>query len=207
MDSETKFCTKCGKRIPINAEFCSFCGAKQPQAKPVTSSGSTSEGTANSTETPVQTSPKPSITVEHTAWFKTPLGIGGIVVAVLIIVFGIGKVYSYNNPDTDSIASSMQSNITSDDDFGSATVHYSDSSQTFDIDIPESSTAMTNLDNGYPSIWNSLVKQLKTKSANLDNDYTSDYSYIQVMSPYNKKRVYLQIDHGNVKYNIADDLN
>lgn len=207
MDSETKFCTKCGKQIPSNAEFCSFCGAKQPQAKPATSSESISERTTNSTETPVPTSPKPSITVEHTAWFKTPLGIGGIVVAVLVIIFGIGKVYSYNNPDTDSIASSIQSSITSDDDFGSATVHYSDSSQTFDIDIPESSTAMTNLDNGYPSIWNSLVKQLKTKSANLDNDYTSDYSYIQVMSPYNKKRVYLQIDHGNVKYNIADDLN
>lgn len=207
MDSETKFCTKCGKRIPINAEFCSFCGAKQPEENPATSSGSASEGTTNPTETPVQTSPKPSITVEHTAWFKTPLGIGGIVVAVLIIVFGIGKVYSYNNPDTDSIASSIQSSITSDDDFGSATVHYSDSTQTFDIDIPASSTAMTQLDNGYPSIWDSLVKELKSKSASLDNDYTSGYSYIQVMSPYDHDRVFLKINRGTVKYNIADDLN
>lgn len=33
MDEKTKFCVKCGKKIPNEVEFCPFCGAKQPNSK------------------------------------------------------------------------------------------------------------------------------------------------------------------------------
>jgi hypothetical protein len=32
--SSTKFCPNCGAQIHSNSEFCSFCGAKQPDYRP-----------------------------------------------------------------------------------------------------------------------------------------------------------------------------
>lgn len=209
MDNQIKFCPKCGKKIPAAAEFCPFCGAKQPAVSGLDHRQGSRPAQKSEPSQSRERSSNDAVLAKDTPteWFKKPWGIVIIVAVVLVVLVGATKIFRYNHPNTDSIASSIQSTIREDDDFGSATVHYSESTQTFDIDIPESSTAMTNLDNGYPSIWNSLVKELKEKSQSLDNDYTSGYSYIQVMSPYNSNRTYLQVNHGIVKYNIADDLN
>lgn len=34
--ASTRFCIKCGKEIPIDSEFCPYCGAKQPAVSPTT---------------------------------------------------------------------------------------------------------------------------------------------------------------------------
>lgn len=121
---------------------------------------------------------------------------------VVIAIYNLGKTMMA--PDYDSVASDIQSDIIeADSDFGDGSVSYNEDKEIFIVKIPSNATAVQNVVNGYPSQWNVLVRKLKQKSADLDDK--GDNSEIEVPSPNDSSREYLEINKGKIVYNIADD--
>ncbi|ANZ70337.1 zinc-ribbon domain-containing protein [Pediococcus claussenii] len=84
---ETKYCIKCGKQIPIEAEFCNFCGAKQAT-------------TSNEQEpsSSIKTNPKES---DSRNWEKVLAIVGGICSILTAFVF-LAFVSLYPTTSTES---------------------------------------------------------------------------------------------------------
>lgn len=110
---ESKFCVKCGKSIPMDAEFCPYCGTTQPvidNLKATTDKSTepiapASSGTPNKTKKPFY----------KTAWFVC-------LVVVLILGAAGGGAFAYHQHQ---VAVAKQALIDKNDNFNDADSEFS----------------------------------------------------------------------------------
>lgn len=189
--SNTKFCSSCGKEIPISSEFCPHCGKQQP----TTSDNITKPATLT-----------PQVTTKSSSNKKWVLGILAIAIIVAAI-FGISWAVNHSK-SPESIASSIQSKLRSQSsDYGKAKVTWDGDNGVMEISLPKSSHAVKSLEEGSPALWNSLVRELKTSSTSINGKNNPKYSYLTVLNPNDSSYLWLEINHGKIKYNQADNLN
>ena len=84
----TRFCVKCGKKIPLNSDFCPYCGASQPDIqadKNVTTPEPTKTESGNQSNT-AQSEPTESAETGS----GTHIGIGWLCAAVSLFVPIVG---------------------------------------------------------------------------------------------------------------------
>lgn len=195
-ENDTKFCSSCGKKIPIRSDFCPQCGEKQPivsdhfvQEKNVVKSFEASKPISKSNSTQ-----------------KWILGIVTII-AIITLIFGLSWIVNHSK-SPESIASSIQSKLRSQStDYGKAKASWNNNNETIEISLPKNSHVVESLENGSPALWNSLVRELKSSSESINKKNNSKYSYITVLNSYDNSYLWLKINHGKVKYDQSDNLN
>ncbi|KRM74049.1 MULTISPECIES: zinc ribbon domain-containing protein [Lactobacillaceae] len=187
MNEELKYCINCGEKIPKEAEFCPFCGSKQDNS-----------GAAIKEKVPSQILPNSDVT-KHKPWFKKA-GFWIIAVIILIIIGGAG--FAFHTQTSQGAVSSVKENVVSDNtDFGNATVKWNKDYKIIEIDLPKNARVIKDLNGGSISVWNSLVRNAKTESAKLNHKY----SHIIVPNPSDKSKELLEVQNGEIKYNVGDD--
>lgn len=195
-ENDTKFCSSCGKKIPINSEFCPHCGEKQP----VVSDNPAQEKTVVKSFEPSRPISKSNSTKK---WIS---GIAAVVVLIALI-FGLSWVVNHSK-SPENIASSIQSKLrTKSADYGKAKATWNSDSEVIEISLPKNSHVVESLEDGSPALWNSLVRDLRSSSTAINKKNNPNYSHIAVVSPHDTNYLWLEINHGKIKYNQGDNLN
>ncbi|QGG59604.1 zinc-ribbon domain-containing protein [Loigolactobacillus bifermentans] len=91
MDKETKFCTKCGEKINIDAEFCPKCGASQLKTDAKAHGASTYEEPANTQPVSASSAPaKPQKTGTFLlwGWITAVISLFIPILAIISVVLG-----------------------------------------------------------------------------------------------------------------------
>lgn len=118
----------------------------------------------------------------------------------MIIIGGAG--FAFHTQTSQGAVSSVKENVVSDNtDFGNATVKWNKDYKIIEIDLPKNARVIKDLNGGSISVWNSLVRNAKTESAKLNHKY----SHIIVPNPSDKSKELLEVQNGEIKYNVGDD--
>ncbi|MCI2172212.1 zinc ribbon domain-containing protein [Schleiferilactobacillus perolens] len=137
----------------------------------------------------------------HKNWFIA----AGIAIFAIILFSALnGGFNTDNSSGSEEIADGIKKDILNSSDYGDATVSWS-KSVGYVIHISSDSTVLENLNDGSPSIWNSLARDVQDESKALSDKGSA--SAISIQNPDNSSRYYLQVNNGKIRYNVADDLN
>lgn len=91
MNEETKFCFKCGNKIPLNAEFCPVCGAnKRKQDR----EQNMQQQPNLSTQTNVNVEPKKTSTLTTWGWISAVAALFIPLTAIASFILG-AKIIKY----------------------------------------------------------------------------------------------------------------
>lgn len=105
----------------------------------------------------------------------------------------------------DKIAEGINQDIMTNPDYGTMKFNWDSSDKTFHATMDKNSTLYTSMSDGQVSLWNSFVRDVQAESKVLYEkaDMTAGF---QVLNPNDTSRTYLQVQAGDIKYNIGDDL-
>lgn len=189
---KTKTCVMCGKTIPAYANFCPYCGAKQPWLEE-------NENAHSRVGQIVQ-------------WHETPLGrIGILVVAFLIIIAFASSCRLQDGPGHRTVGRELNQylfNTQKKTPFGKNPKIKVDKNKGVSIKISNSGRAVKDLKKGKPATWNRFVTRVKRRSNAFKHVYSNQlYSKFKITARDGKKQTLLKVDQGKVKYNIADKYN
>lgn len=186
---KTKSCVMCGKQIPAYANFCPYCGAKQPWL-------SESEDNHSRMQRVVE-------------WRDTPLGrLTMLAVGFLIIVAFASSCRLQDGPGHKTVGRELNQylfNAQEKTPFGKKPKIKVDKNKGVSIKISNSSKAVKKLKAGKPATWNRFVTRVKRRSNSFKHVYANQlYSKIKVTARDDKNKLLLKVDQGKIKYNIAD---
>lgn len=87
----TRFCNKCGKEIPVNSEFCPYCGTSQPKIQTDKNEAKSEPVEAEPSKQSVQNNIEQPTPVENSqTGNNTHIGIGWLCAAVSLFVPIVG---------------------------------------------------------------------------------------------------------------------
>lgn len=177
-----------------------FNNAAQPQTPPAPTAASGQPQTATLQQ--VQQTGTSSFFRRHKTWFI----VAGALILAFIIYAAVqgGGSGSSGTSGSDDVAEGIEKDILDNDDYGNATVTWS-TSKGYVIHIPSDARVLQELNDGSPSIWNALVRDVQDESKAIADK--GGYSGINIVNPADSSRYFLQVREGKVRYNIADDLN
>ncbi|GHP13701.1 hypothetical protein YK48G_11260 [Lentilactobacillus fungorum] len=191
-DEKTKSCVMCGKTIPAYANFCPYCGAKQPWLE---------EDEVSDTR------------VEKILkWYEKPLGKLISLVVVFLVILAVGSSCSLQDgPSHTKVERELNQylfNAQKKTVYGKDPSIKVDKNKGITIKIAKNNQAIRDLKNGKPAKWNVLVKKLKNRSRAFNGVYANKkYSDMKVKTKKVKggpKQTLLKVNLGKVTYNVGD---
>lgn len=197
MKKEVKYCINCGAEIKKSAEFCEKCGSAQSQTQ-----------TVGSTDTEEKSSPVRASRTESSSkkflkssWFW-------LLAIVLVVLVFFGGMFAVNYTKSPSaIANDIQSDIRSNSlNYGNATVTWNENREVMVVKVPKNSRVVKSVNQDETSLWNMLVRTLQDDSKQIAKKNNKKFAEIDILSPTNKKYVWLEIRDTKIKYNISDDI-
>ncbi len=202
----TKFCTKCGKELPMDAEFCQFCGAKQSSVENL-------KQTASNTDIADDTKPGKEIifeqdnsstnVLEKKSKFKKYWWI--YVLVGIVIAFISFSLLGPSSP-TD-VASDVEESLKNDNSLDVTSVKPDKESGTIIVHVKENK-AIDDLYMGKTSTFKTVERTLLDLSKKYKDEDSNGYdlSYIQLMKPGTNDMILLSVDKGKIKYSALDDM-
>ncbi|KAL3947896.1 zinc-ribbon domain-containing protein [Lentilactobacillus hilgardii] len=186
---KTKVCVMCGKTIPAYANFCPYCGAKQPWL-------SESELGNSRVKRIVQ-------------WNDTPLGrIAMLIGAFLIIIVFATSCRLQDGPGHKTVGRELNQYLFNTQDktpFGKKPKIKVDKNKGVSIKVSNSGKAVKDLKAGKPTTWNTFVTRVQRRSNSFKHVYSNQlYSKFKVTAGDGKKQTLLKVNQGKVTYNIAN---
>ncbi|MCT4451572.1 zinc ribbon domain-containing protein [Lactiplantibacillus plantarum] len=191
METDMKNCVVCGERIPQSAQYCEKCGSRQPTV---------AEDKRKDAETTTLKQPHHQKKSLRTWWFWLPP-----VICALVIVYEIG-FNLYQAREANTLAANIQSEIrTNKAEYGKVKVSWNGGAMR--VRISKQAPVIESVDQGKTASWQSLAKTLQSRSEKIAKNHNQKYSHIEVLSPKNTKYMWLEVNHGKMKFNIANQLN
>lgn len=188
-ENKTKVCVMCGKTIPAYANFCPYCGAKQPWLE---------EDEIKNTR------------VERIVeWRQTPLGrLTTLIIAFLIVMVFAASCRLQDGPGHKTVGRELNQylfNSQPKTPFGHKPKIDVDKNKGVTITISKSIKAVKDLKKGKPATWNRFVSKIQNRSKAFKHVYANQlFSKFKVTAKDGKKQTLLKVDQGKIKYNIAD---
>lgn len=190
----------CGKNLPIDAEFCQFCGAKQES----TDSLNQSSIEVNPEDKPGkdiifnQTEPVDKKTKLKKYWWIFAL------IGVLITFIAFSQLKS---PSPSDVASDIKETLNNDNSLDVTSVKPDKESKTMLVYVKEN-MAVDDLYMGKTSTFKTVERTLLDLSEKYKDDESDDYdlSYIQILKPGTNDTILMSVDNGKIKYSVLDDL-
>lgn len=75
------------------------------------------------------------------------------------------------------------------------------------VRISKQAPVIESVDQGKTASWQSLATTLQSRSEKIAKNHNQKYSHIEVLSSKNTKYMWLEVNHGRMKFNIANQLN
>ncbi len=184
----TKTCVMCGKTIPAYANFCPYCGAKQPWLEE-------NDGHNHRVDRIVR-------------WNQTPGGRLLTIVVIVLVILLVGRACRLQDgPGHNAVARELNQYLFDSRDktpFGDKPKIIVDKDKGVTIKISGKGTAIKNLKKHKPATWNRFVTRVTQRSKSFKQVYSNPlYSKFKVISKHDKKKTFLKVDQGKVTYNVA----
>ncbi|MFC6181442.1 zinc-ribbon domain-containing protein [Lactiplantibacillus daowaiensis] len=211
-----KFCIKCGQQLAAETQFCTNCGAEQPDATTTessTESTNETEATSAATETPQRAAQATTVPDDEESSRQMKWLIIGIIVALLVAVGGAMGYQTYKRnhlteQDIADIGYDVATNSLGDD----ITVYYDKTNNNMDIVAKSGSSLYNRADdvvNGYISAGRltSYVGKFKKISTEMAKKMPTDSRDVRVrfMNPENTNRYLYITQNGDVTYDFTKD--
>ncbi|MDB8870757.1 zinc ribbon domain-containing protein [Pediococcus acidilactici] len=179
---EKRFCTKCGKEMPSDADYCSYCGLKQSQTPKI------------STKKKKSNSPK-----------KLSNRLRNWTIIILVIIFTIVFICSFIGPSPEGISNDIKMTLKKEN-YGMEVISVKPDENIggFKVRIKEGEVIKEPYNNRYHSLkyTEHTLTKLSKKYSNYDTDIFK-YSSIELdlVTPNHSDKLLLMIEKGKIVYN------